>query len=84
LWHLPSQLSFRTFINHIHEAPENTLVTLEATVELHQPGLRKRSPYRIWMRDNKNNRFELLFLMLTIGFYSVQRLRAEKLVLVVN
>lgn len=61
LWHLPTQLSFRTKIDNIQEAPENTLVTFEATVELHQPGLRRRSPYRIWMRDNKNNRFELLF-----------------------
>jgi ATP-dependent DNA helicase RecG len=61
LWHLPSNLCFRKLISHIHEAPENALVTFEATVELHQPGLRKRSPYRIWMRDNKNNRFEILF-----------------------
>ncbi len=61
LWHLPTQLSFRTKIDNIQEATENTLVTFEATVELHQPGLRRRSPYRIWMRDNKNSRFELLF-----------------------
>lgn len=61
LWHLPNQLSFRTFVNHIQEASENALITLEATVELHQPGLRKRSPYRVWMRDTKNNQFELIF-----------------------
>lgn len=61
LWHLPTQLSYRVFVNHVTDAAENTLVTLEATVELHQPALRKRSPYRIWMRDSRNNQFELLF-----------------------
>jgi len=61
LWHLPNQLSYRIFANHVEDVTENTLVTLEATVELHQPNLRKRSPYRIWLRDSKNNQFELLF-----------------------
>ncbi len=61
LWHLPSQLSFRRLIESVHEVPESGLITMEATVELHQPGMRKRSPYRIWMRDSKNNQFELLF-----------------------
>lgn len=61
LWHLPTQLSFRRLISHIQEAPETGLVTLEAIVELHQPGLRRRSPYRIWMRDQRDNRFELVF-----------------------
>ena len=61
LWHLPNQLSFRTFVDHIQDATENALVTLEATVELHQPGLRRRSPYRVWLRDAKNTQFELLF-----------------------
>lgn len=61
LWHLPSQLSFRAFVDHVQDATENALITLESTVELHQPGLRRRAPYRIWMRDAKNNQFELLF-----------------------
>lgn len=61
LWHLPNQLSYRIFVSHIDETVENKLITLEATVELHQPPLRKRSPYRVWMRDHKNNQFELVF-----------------------
>ncbi len=61
LWHLPCQLSFRHLIDHIHQAPENSLVTLEVTVELHQPSFRKRTPYRIYVRDSKGNQFELVF-----------------------
>ncbi len=61
LWHLPSQLCFRHRIEHIKDALENSLVTLEVTVELHQPSLRKRAPYRIYLRDNKGQQFELVF-----------------------
>lgn len=61
LWHLPSQLCFRHRIDHIKEAPENSLITLEVNVELHQPSLRKRSPYIIYVRDSKGQKLELLF-----------------------
>jgi ATP-dependent DNA helicase RecG len=61
LWHLPNSLSFRQHVQSIFEASENSLVTLEVDVEMHHPNLRKRTPYRIFVRDLKNNRFELVF-----------------------
>lgn len=61
LWHLPSSLSFRKHVKSIVEAEENSLITLEVDVEMHHPNLRKRTPYKIIVRDLKNNRFELLF-----------------------
>lgn len=61
LWHLPNSLSFRNHVASILEAAENSLITLEVNVEMHHPNLRKRSPYKIFVRDLKNNRFELVF-----------------------
>lgn len=68
LWHLPSQLSFRKHIDCVRNATENSLVTLEVMVELHQPNLRKRSPYIIYVRDSKGQKLEILFFNAFAGF----------------
>lgn len=75
LWHLPSSLSFRSYVQSILEASENSTVTLEVDVEMHHPNLRKRTPYKIFVRDLKNNRFELVFFNAYSSF--LQRVAPE-------
>ena len=75
LWHLPNSLSFRSHVQSIFDASENSLVTLEVDVEMHHPNLRKRTPYKIFVRDLKNNRFELVFFNAYSSF--LQRVAPE-------
>jgi len=51
LWHLPSGLIDRRRRPKIMQAGEGEIVTLEVTVETHEPGAGRRSPYRVLVRD---------------------------------
>ena len=47
----PSSLIDRRFRTSISDAPEDQIITLQATVETHMPGHRKGQPYKVRMYD---------------------------------
>jgi ATP-dependent DNA helicase RecG len=51
LWHLPSGLIDRRFSPKIMAAPDDSIATIEVTVDKHQPAPRRGVPYRIRCSD---------------------------------